>query len=82
MELDFITKDFAADGVCIENCPVMEGCEFPTSIVIINTTNGSRTILHHPKDLPEINVQQFSKINLDNYSWIHFEVYELFKVYA
>ena len=74
IELDFIVKDFSANAVCTENCPIVDGCEFPTSMVIINSSNGSRTILHHPKNLPELSIQNFSIVNLDEYNWIHFEV--------
>ena len=75
MELDFVSKDFAKHSISTENCPVFENCEFPTSVVIINSGNGSRTILHHPKNLPELDFQEhFSKLDFKQYSWIHFEV--------
>lgn len=74
MELEFIRKDFAEYSVSIEHCPVLPDCEFPTSIVMINADSGSRTILHHPKNLQELSFHHFTTIDLDNYSWIHFEV--------
>ena len=74
MELDFIQKDFIEHGVVYEHCPKLTGCAFPTSIVFINSHNGSRTILHYSKNLPELSLESFKKIDLTNYSWVHFEV--------
>jgi ketohexokinase len=74
MELDFITKDFKNQGVSTENCPIIPDSQFPTSMVILNSQNGSRTILHHATSLPEINLEHFANIIPENYSWIHFEV--------
>ena len=36
-------------------------------------TNGSRTIVHHRGAMPEITFEDFKKLNLSEYSWIHFE---------
>lgn len=74
MGLDFIKKDFAEHSVSIESCPIIPNSDFPTSVVIVNTVNGSRTILHHPKDLQELSVEHFNKVDISAYSWIHFEV--------
>ena len=74
MELDFIMKDFKNQGVYTENCPIIPNSQLPTSMVILNSQNGSRTILHHATSLPEINLDHFAKIIPENYSWIHFEV--------
>ncbi|XP_065574268.1 ketohexokinase-like isoform X2 [Artemia franciscana] len=45
----------------------------PTSLVIINAQNGSRTILHSGQSLPELKLDDFTRINLSEYRWIHFE---------
>lgn len=44
----------------------------PTSHIILNRQNGSRTILHY-RDLPEFTAADLQKIGLDNYDWLHFE---------
>lgn len=74
IQLDFIQRDFAEHSVSIEHCPIFPDCEFPTSIVILNACNSTRTIMHHPTNLQELGVQHFTNLNLNNYSWIHFEV--------
>lgn len=74
IELDFIKGDFAAHCVSFEHCPVLTDFDFPTSVVMVNVSNGSRTILHHSKSLPELSLQHFSRIDVNNYAWVHLEV--------
>lgn len=42
--------------------------------MLINSQNGSRTIIHSNKNLPELVIDDFKKLDLSKYSWIHFEV--------
>ncbi|MPQ77047.1 PfkB family carbohydrate kinase [Hydrogenovibrio sp. JE_KL2] len=44
----------------------------PTSYVILNNENGSRTITHF-RDLPELSFDFFAKIEIEEYDWLHFE---------
>lgn len=44
----------------------------PTSSVMLNAQNGSRTIVHF-RDLPEVSFDFFAKIEIENYDWLHFE---------
>ncbi|MBL4852524.1 MAG: ketohexokinase [Gammaproteobacteria bacterium] len=44
----------------------------PTSYIVSNQHNGSRTIIH-VRDLPEYLASHFSKLVLDDYDWLHFE---------
>ncbi len=44
----------------------------PTSSVILNRANGSRTILHH-RALPEYPAAAFREIEPASFDWIHFE---------
>lgn len=71
--LSFIVDDFNNYNVCIDNCVYYEACDTPTSVVIINQATGSRTIIHSNKNLPEITLANFKKLDLSQYSWIHFE---------
>lgn len=73
-DLCFILEDFIDHGVSYENCPVQQGQQFSTSMVIINCQSGTRTILHHPKKMPELQPEYLKSLDLQNYSWIHFEV--------
>jgi len=75
-ELELIKEDFDKHNIFHDNCPVMDGCDTPVSAVIVNAQNGSRTIIHTNKNLPELTVKQFRSLiegNLENYSWVHFE---------
>ena len=74
VELDFIQKDFSNHSVLLDYCPILPNTAFPTSIVIINSFKGTRTILHHPKNLPELSYVQFDSVDVNHYHWIHFEV--------
>lgn len=68
-----IVEDFKTFNICIDNCVYYEICDAPTSVVIINQSNGSRTIIHSNKNLPELTLDDFKKLDLSQYSWIHFE---------
>jgi ketohexokinase len=44
----------------------------PTSYITCSDSSGSRTIVHHRR-LAEFSQQQFAKIDLQGYDWVHFE---------
>lgn len=44
----------------------------PTSYITLNQRNGSRTIVHY-RDLPEFGYEDFARIELRGYDWLHFE---------
>ncbi|CAG2056565.1 unnamed protein product [Timema podura] len=69
----FVVEDFKAHGVCLDNCVFYDDCEVPASSVLINSQNGSRTIVHSNLNLPELSFEDFNKLDLSQYSWIHFE---------
>jgi len=69
----FMKNDFSLHNISCENCHFYDDFESPTSVVWINSQNGSRTIVHSNKDMPEITFEDFKVLNLENYSWIHFE---------
>lgn len=56
------------------HCPILEDNGCPTSVVILSASTGSRTIIHHKSNQMEITLKEFEKLNLEEYSWIHFEV--------
>uniref|UniRef100_A0A8D8ULA6 Ketohexokinase n=2 Tax=Cacopsylla melanoneura TaxID=428564 RepID=A0A8D8ULA6_9HEMI len=70
---DYVENDFQELNISCENCIVHEGRDFPLSSVIINKVNGSRTIIHSNRNLPELTAEDFYKLDLSKYSWIHFE---------
>lgn len=69
----YVREEIRNRGVLIENCPVKENCGFPTSCVLVNEVTGSRTIVHSRNDLPELEFNDFDRLDLSLYSWIHFE---------
>lgn len=70
---DYVLNDFRELNISCENCIVHENCDFPLSSVIINKVNGSRTIIHSNRNLPELTAEDFHKLDISKYSWIHFE---------
>ncbi|XP_069544052.1 ketohexokinase isoform X1 [Brachyistius frenatus] len=70
---DFILEDFLK--FCIDVSLVSEHaqCNLPASVVISNISTGSRTILHMNRNLPDVTVEDFSKVNLRQFKWIHWE---------
>lgn len=51
----------------VERC----GCT-PTSCIVVNRRNGSRTIVHY-RDLREYAFADFLAVDLAHYEWVHFE---------
>jgi ketohexokinase len=47
-------------------------CTTPTSYIILNTTNGSRTITHY-RNLAELSFDYFNQMHLETFNWFHFE---------
>nr|XP_039254010.1 ketohexokinase-like isoform X1 [Styela clava] len=60
-------------GVDISDVHHWDCVDFPTSSVIVNKQNGSRTIMHFRGDLPELNVEAFQNLDLGDHAWFHFE---------
>lgn len=69
----FLKEDMISRNIPIDNCITVENSECPTSCVMINSQNGSRTIVHCRNDFPEYSYESFLKINLSKYGWFHFE---------
>ncbi|GIX87474.1 ketohexokinase [Caerostris extrusa] len=69
----FMKKDFEEYGISTKNCHFFEDYESPTSTIWINTQNGSRTIVHSNKNMPEVSFEDFTMLDMNNYTWIHFE---------
>lgn len=70
---DFVLNDFHLYQIDISLLLECPGCSFPASMVISNVTTGSRTILHMNRNLPDVTAEDFSKVDLRQYKWIHWE---------
>lgn len=69
----FILEDFQKLSIDVSLVTEHAQCISPASVVISNITTGSRTILHMNRNLPDVTVEDFSRINLDRFKWIHWE---------
>lgn len=69
-ETAFIMRDFQRHGVDASDCVIRPG-KPPTSAVLL-TPSGSRTIVHY-RDLPELACEDFTRLDLARFDWIHFE---------
>lgn len=73
--LRFLREDMDSLGIRHDNCPVITGCgDGPISVVLCAKESGTRTIVHAKGRLPELTLQDFEKLSLDNFAWMHFEV--------
>ncbi|KFM75139.1 Ketohexokinase, partial [Stegodyphus mimosarum] len=69
----FMKKDFEIHNISTDNCSFYEQFESPVSVVWINSQNGSRTIVHSNKNMPEVAFDSFKVLDLKKYQWMHFE---------
>ena len=69
-ESQIILEDFRRFGVEVSPCITHPG-KPPTSSILVAPA-GSRTIVHY-RNLPEFGFEDFSRIDLGSFDWIHFE---------
>jgi ketohexokinase len=67
-----ILDDLAQFAIDIRPCKIISTGTVPTSYIVLNQRNGSRTIVHY-RNLPEFGFADFEKIELSSFEWIHFE---------
>ncbi|XP_045173333.2 ketohexokinase-like [Mercenaria mercenaria] len=74
-EYGFLKTDFEAFNVSIGNCAVYDegNIRCPVAVVIVNKQNGSRTIMAALNNIAELRYEDFERVSLENYRWIHFE---------
>ncbi|XP_070973311.1 ketohexokinase isoform X3 [Oncorhynchus clarkii lewisi] len=70
---DFVLDDFKKYQIDISLLSEHLHSSFPTSMIISNVTTGTRTILHMNRNLPDVSAADFSKVDLSQYKWIHWE---------
>ncbi|XP_032404529.1 ketohexokinase isoform X3 [Xiphophorus hellerii] len=70
---DFVLEDFQKFGIDVSLVSEHAQCVSPASVVISNIRTGSRTILHTNRDLPDVTAQDFSRVDLAQFKWIHWE---------
>lgn len=70
LENQILLEDFRRFGVDVSSCVTQPG-KPPTSSIVVAPT-GSRTIVHY-RDLPEFGSEDFARIDLAPFDWLHFE---------
>ena len=68
-DTEWLRQGLLEDGVEVGECPEHSGYVCPNSVVLSNTTTGSRTIIHTNLGLPELSLQDFKNINLADFRW-------------
>ncbi|XP_071553782.1 ketohexokinase isoform X1 [Temnothorax nylanderi] len=71
--VSFMQNDLRKYKIDYSHCPMIKGSGCPVATVILNSSNGSRTCVYHNQGLPELTLEIFEQLNLEEYSWIHFE---------
>ncbi|KAH8260918.1 hypothetical protein KR044_000432 [Drosophila immigrans] len=67
-----LLDDLQRRQIGVQHCPMSER-DPPFSSVIIAQDTGSRTIVHCNKNYPYVTWEDFQRIDLSQYGWVHFE---------
>ncbi|XP_005400512.1 PREDICTED: ketohexokinase isoform X5 [Chinchilla lanigera] len=70
---DFVLDDLRRYSVDLRYAVFQTTGSIPTSAVIISEATGSRTILHAYRNLPDVSAEDFEKVDLTRFKWIHIE---------
>ncbi|NWS35342.1 KHK Ketohexokinase, partial [Polioptila caerulea] len=70
----FIAADFQRRGVDTAHVAWQPRGEVPCACCLVNAASGSRTIVLHDTNLPDVTARDFERVDLSQYKWIHFEV--------
>ncbi|XP_029452167.1 ketohexokinase isoform X2 [Rhinatrema bivittatum] len=69
----FIIDDFQKRGIEVSHVAWQSRGDTPCSCCTVNIVNGSRTITLYDTNLPDVTAQDFQKVDLSQYKWIHWE---------
>jgi ketohexokinase len=67
-----LRADLEQYGIDLSPCRQLPAGKLPVSYITLNARNGSRTIVHY-RDLPEYRAEDFRRIDLARFDWLHFE---------
>ncbi|XP_005400511.1 PREDICTED: ketohexokinase isoform X4 [Chinchilla lanigera] len=70
---DFLVADFRRRGVDVSQVSWQSRGDTPCSCCIVNISNGSRTIVLYDTNLPDVSAEDFEKVDLTRFKWIHIE---------
>ncbi len=69
---ELVEHSFARHGVNASLAVRVPDAVTPTSYILLSEVSGSRSIVHF-RDLPEYCAEDFSKLDLQAFDWVHFE---------
>lgn len=67
-----VLDDLARYGIDTEFSRALTGGTLPTSYITLSQETGTRTIVHY-RDLPEYGFDDFGRVDLQAFDWLHFE---------
>ncbi|XP_037534931.1 ketohexokinase [Nematolebias whitei] len=70
---DFIMADFERRTIDVPMVVWQVKGQTPCACCVVCPSSGSRTIFLYDTDLPDVSVKDFSKVNLHQFKWIHWE---------
>ncbi|NP_001087493.1 ketohexokinase S homeolog isoform X3 [Xenopus laevis] len=70
---DFIVSDFQRRGIGTSNVSWQSRGDTPCACCLINTSSGSRTVTLYDTNLPDVTEEDFQRVELTQYKWIHWE---------
>ncbi|KAM4583432.1 ketohexokinase isoform 2-T2 [Fundulus diaphanus] len=70
---DFIMADFLQRTIDVSAVAWQIKGQTPCACCVVCPSSGSRTVLLYDTDLPDVTVENFSKISLGQFKWIHWE---------
>ncbi|XP_034388032.1 ketohexokinase isoform X3 [Cyclopterus lumpus] len=70
---DFIMADFSRRAVDVSAVVWQEEGQTPSACCVVCPSSGSRTVVLFDTNLPEVTAEDFSKVDLCQFKWIHFE---------
>ncbi|XP_053314448.1 ketohexokinase isoform X3 [Spea bombifrons] len=72
---DFIVSDFRKRGIDASTVSWQSWGDTPCACCLVNISNGSRTVTLYDTNLPDVTAEDFQKVDLAQYKWIHWEVF-------
>ncbi|XP_015140518.1 ketohexokinase [Gallus gallus] len=70
---DFIVADFRRRGVDVTHVAWQPRGDVPCACCVVSAASGSRTIVLHDTNLPDVTERDFARVDLAQYKWIHWE---------
>ncbi|XP_067359743.1 ketohexokinase isoform X1 [Channa argus] len=69
----FITADFARHAVDVSAVVFQVEGQTPCACCVVCPSNGTRTVVLYDTNLPDVTAEDFSKVDLHQFKWIHWE---------